>query len=135
MYVEYEPTWEWRFIKEVFHRDKLVGERGFRTFLRSSDPQVRKAKGLFLPTLTPQRSEFFANDVIFLGDMPAETLNQRFCEMVKEFVGKFGGGLVIVSGPRFGPGQLAGTPLADMLPVVVDAGLRAGRIAASSSCN
>lgn len=119
-YTEYEPTWEWRFIKEVFHRDPLVGERGFRTFLRSSDPRVRKEKGLFQPTLTPARSEFFANDVIFLGDMPGETLNTRYCEMVKEFVGKFGGGLVIVSGPRFGPGQLASTPLAEMLPVVVE---------------
>jgi hypothetical protein len=124
LYVEYEPTWEWRFIKEVFHRDPLVGERGFRTFLRSSDPRVRKEKGLFQPNLTPQRSEFFANDVLFLGDMPAETLNPRFCELVKEFVGKFGGGLVIVSGPRFGPAQLAATPLAEMLPVVVDADAR-----------
>src|SRR5262249_22260313 len=124
LYVEYEPTWEWRFIKEVFHRDPLVGERGFRTFLRSSDPRVRKEKGLFQQNLTPQRSEFFANDVIFLGDMPAETLNQRFCDMVKEFVGKFGGGLVIVSGPRFGPGQLTSPPLAEMLPVTADADAR-----------
>ncbi len=120
MFVEYEPTWEWRFIKEVFYRDKLVGTRGFRTFLRSADPKVRQSNELFLPTLTPQRSEFFANDVIFLGDMPAGTLSPRFCELVKEFVGKFGGGLVVIAGPRFGPGQLAGTPLADMLPVVVD---------------
>ena len=30
-YVAFEPTWEWRFIKEVFHRDKLVGLSGFRT--------------------------------------------------------------------------------------------------------
>ena len=120
LYVEYEPTWEWRFIKEVFHRDPLVGERGFRTFLRSSDSKVRNAQGLFLPSLTPSRSDFFANDVLFLGDMPAETLNQRFCELVKEFVGKFGGGLVIVSGPRFGPAQLANTPLAEMLPVIAE---------------
>ncbi len=120
MFVEYEPTWEWRFIKEVFHRDKMVGTRGFRTFLRSSDPKVRISNELFLPTLTPQRSEFFANDVIFLGDMPGANLSPRFCEMVKEFVGTFGGGLVIISGPRFGPAQLAGTELADMLPVVVD---------------
>ena len=124
MFVEFEPTWEWRFIKEVFHRDKLVGQRGFRTFLRSADPAVRRSNELFLSTLTPKRSEFFANDVIFLGDMPAAAVGQRFCEMTKEFVGKFGGGLVIVSGPRFGPGQLAGTPLADMLPVVVDAGAK-----------
>ena len=33
LFVEYEPTWEWRFIKEVFHRDRLVGMKGFRTFL------------------------------------------------------------------------------------------------------
>ena len=124
MFVEFEPTWEWRFIKEVFHRDKLVGQRGFRTFLRSADPAVRRSNELFLSTLTPKRSDFFANDVIFLGDMPAAALGQRFCEMTKEFVGKFGGGLVVVAGSRFGPGQLAGTPLADMLPVVVDAGAK-----------
>ena len=120
LFVEYEPTWEWRFVKEVFHRDKLVGLRGFRTYLRSSDPVVREDNELFLPTLTLPRHEFFEHDVIFLGDMPSSTLSTRFCEMTKEFVAKFGGGLVVMAGPRFGPGQLAGTPIADMLPVVVD---------------
>lgn len=120
MFVEYEPTWEWRFVKEVFHRDKLVGMRGFRTFIRSADPVVRETNELFLTSLTLPRSQFFENDVIFLGDMPASALSTRFCEMTKEFVSQFGGGLVVMAGPRFGPGQLAETPLADMLPVVVD---------------
>jgi len=120
LYVEYEPTWEWRFVKEVFHRDKLVGTRGFRTFLRSADPIVRETNELFVSNLTLPRNEFFAADVIFLGDLPASALSTRFCEMAREFVDKFGGGLVILAGPRFGPGQLAETPLADMLPVVVD---------------
>jgi hypothetical protein len=122
MYVAYEPDWEWRFIKEVFHRDKLVGMEGFRTYLASSDPRVRENNVLFLPTLTPARSEFFANDVIFLGDVPGGMLGERFCEMVKQFVGVFGGGLVVISGPRFGPGELAGTPLEEMLPVLVERG-------------
>jgi len=125
MFVEFEPTWEWRFIKEVFHRDSLVGQRGFRTFLRSADPRVRQNNELFLPQLTPPRSEFFANDVIFLGDVPASALSTRFCEMTEEFVSRFGGGLVVLSGPRFGPAQLSGTKLAEMLPVVVDRGARA----------
>ncbi|HVC94903.1 MAG TPA: hypothetical protein VND64_14505 [Pirellulales bacterium] len=125
LFVEYEPTWEWRFIKEVFHRDPLVGPAGFRTFLRSADPQVRRPGGLFLPSLTPPRSDFFANDVILLGDMPGATLSTRFCELVKEFVGKFGGGLVVIAGPRFGPGQLADTPLAELLPVAVEPGTQA----------
>ena len=121
MFVEYEPTWEWRFIKEVFHRDPLVGMKGFRTFLYSSDPQVRRQNELFLPSMTPPRDEFFKNDLIFLGDMPAgpptPALSDRFCKLVKEFVGDMGGGLVILCGPRFGPQQLAKTPLADLLPV------------------
>ena len=120
LFVEHEPTWEWRFVKEVFHRDKLVGMRGFRTFLRSSDPAVRESNELFVTNLTLPRSEFFKYDVIFLGDYPGAQLSTRFCEMVKEFVGQFGGGLVVMAGPRFGPGELADTPLADMLPVVVD---------------
>lgn len=124
LFVEYEPTWEWRFVKEVFHRDKLVGMRGFRTFLRSADPRVRQTNELFLQTLSPTRSEFFANDVIVLGDLPASAITPRFCQMAEEFVGKFGGGMVVLSGPRFGPGQLADTPLADMLPVKVDPGSR-----------
>ncbi|HWC90656.1 MAG TPA: hypothetical protein VG433_13400 [Pirellulales bacterium] len=124
MFVEYEPTWEWRFIKEVFHRDRLVGMRGFRTYLRSADPKVRQTNELFLSTMSPPRSDFFANDVIFLGDLPASALSPRFCELTKEFVSKFGGGLVVLSGPNFGPSQLAATPLGDMLPVIVDADSR-----------
>ena len=123
MFVEYEPTWEWRFIKEVFHRDPLVGMKGFRTFLYSSDPQVRKQNELFLPSMAPPREEFFKNDLIFLGDMPSAAppaLSDHFCKLVKEFVGDMGGGLVVLCGPRFGPQQLAKTPLADLLPVTVD---------------
>ncbi len=120
MYVAHEPSWEWRFIKEVFHRDKLVGMQGFRTFLGSSDPRVRESNVLFLSTLTPKRSEFFASDVIFLDDMPRSALTDRFCEMVKEYVGNLGGGLVVIAGPRFGPRELRETPLADMLPVLID---------------
>lgn len=120
LFVEYEPTWEWRFIKEVFHRDKLVGRRGFRTYLSSADPTVRQTNDLFVSTLTPRRADFFANDVLFLGDIPGQLLTPRFCDMIREFVETFGGGLVIISGPRYGPGQLAATRLADLLPVVVD---------------
>lgn len=126
LFVEYEPTYEWRFVKEVFHRDKLVGMRGFRTFLRSSDPTVRETNELFLPSLTLPRSEFFRYDVIFLSDVQGANLTAGFAKMTQEFVGQFGGGLVVMAGPRFGLRELRETPLADMLPVVIDpeAGVR-----------
>lgn len=120
LFVEHEPTWEWRFIKEVFHRDQLVGAKGFRTYLKSADPIVRETNELFLPTLTMPRKQFFENDILFLGDLPAGSLNKPFCDMTKEFVGQFGGGLVVIVGPRFGTASLLDTSLAEMLPVVLD---------------
>ncbi|MEX2185720.1 MAG: hypothetical protein WD875_02955 [Pirellulales bacterium] len=136
LFVEYEPTWEWRFIKEVFHRDPLVGVKGFRTYLHSAHPSVKQSHELFASSLTPPtRSEFFANDVIFLGDIPAEVLTKGFCDRLEEFVGEFGGGLVVMAGPRFGVGQYArvtSNPDFDealgkiraMLPVEVDPNAR-----------
>ncbi|MCE9548468.1 MAG: VWA domain-containing protein [Planctomycetia bacterium] len=124
LYVANEPSWEWRFVKEVFHRDKLVGTRGFHTYLRASDPDVRRQNPMFLPSLEMPRNEFFANDILFLGDMPRLALTPTFCEQVKEYVDKFGGGLVVMAGPVHGVGELSETPLADLLPVSVESGER-----------
>jgi len=120
LYVAYEPTWEWRFVKEVFHRDPAVGLRGFRTYLASSDPRVRQSNPLFLPTLTQTPKDFFATDVVFLDDVPRPTLTPDFCSKLEQFVRDLGGGLVVIAGPRFGVRQLIDTPLAKMLPVIID---------------
>jgi hypothetical protein len=141
LFVEYEPTWEWRFIKEVFHRDPLVGVKGFRTYLHSAHPNVKQSQELFTSSLTPPtRSEFFKNDVIFLGDIPASVLTKGFCDRLEEFVSEFGGGLVVMAGPRFGAGQYARTTanpdfdealhkIHAMLPVEIDpnAGIKEDR--------
>jgi len=124
LYVAYEPTWEWRFVKEVFHRHKDVGEAGFRTYLRSADPTVRESNPLFETTLVSPRSEFFETDVVILDGVPAAVLSPRFCEMTKELVLEHGGGLIVLAGTRFGPGELADTALAELLPVVVDPAAR-----------
>ncbi|MDA1049015.1 MAG: hypothetical protein O3C40_00845 [Planctomycetota bacterium] len=124
MYVDYEPNWEWRFMKEVFGRDELVGRDGFRTYLASAAANVRAENALFNNELNLRRSEFLANDVLFVGDGPRELFTPEFCQLTEEFVGRLGGGLVVVSGPRFGPQQLAETPLANMLPVRLSADAR-----------
>ncbi len=124
LFIEDEPSWEWRFIKEVFHRDPLVGPEGFRTFLRSADPQVRERNALFLPVLRMPRPDFFSHDVVILSDVPASLLTDGFCEQLEQFVSQFGGGLVVLAGPRFGPGQWAQSPLEPMLPVQVSPQVR-----------
>ncbi|MBL7134720.1 MAG: hypothetical protein ISS78_11525 [Phycisphaerae bacterium] len=124
LFVEYEPTWEWRFIKEVYHRHPMIGPEGFRTYLDSADFTVRRSSDLFLETLVRSREEFFSYDVIFLSDVPTRTLSSHFQEMLQEYVSRFGGGLVVLAGPRFGPTALIGTKIADMLPVVIGPGAR-----------
>lgn len=119
LFIEDEPSWEWRFIKEVFHRDPLVGPEGFRTFLRSADPQVRERNPLFVPILRMPRKDLFSYDVVILGDVSADMLTEGFCEQLEEFVAQFGGGLVVLAGPRFGPGHWARSGLEPMLPVQV----------------
>jgi len=120
LFIEDKPTWEWRFVKEVFHRDRLVGREGFRTYLHSADFRVRRTSELFLTSLNPSRAEFFANDVIFVSDVPAELLTPNFQEMLVEYVRDFGGGLVVIAGPRFTAKSLSQTKVADMLPVILD---------------
>lgn len=117
LFLEDEPSWEWRFIKEVFHRDPLVGPEGFRTYLRSADPQVRTRNPLFLTSLSLPRREFFTYDVVIIGDIPASAVTPTAASMIEEFVDKMGGGLIFVLGPRCGPGQWADTPLGRLLPV------------------
>ncbi|MEC7565636.1 MAG: hypothetical protein VX738_08125 [Planctomycetota bacterium] len=123
-FVEYEPTWEWRFVKEVFQRDPLIGEDGFRTYLQSADFKVSQSNDLFVERLIRPRDEFFANDVVLISDVPGDMLTKPFQDQLAEYVERFGGGLVVIAGPRFGISSLQGTQLAEMLPVVVDRSLQ-----------
>lgn len=130
LFIEHEPTWEWRFIKEVFYRDPMIGRDGFRTYLDSADFTVRQTNDVFVERLVRSREEFFSYDVIFLSDVPESMLASdpgeqlNFQNMLVEYVSEFGGGLVVMAGPRFGPKALLGTKIADMLPVVPDENMR-----------
>lgn len=120
LFIEHQPTWEWRFVKEVFHRDRLVGREGFRTYLHSADFGVRRSSELFISSLNLTRAEFFANDVIFISDIPEELLTLDFQKMLEEYVRDFGGSVVVIAGHRFTARSISQTKLADMLPVILD---------------
>lgn len=120
MCVEHEPTWNWRAIREVMRGDPLVGDAGLRTYLRSASLEARRRGEEFLPSLLPPRSQFFSQDAIVLGDVPPDMLTARFHSAVEAWVREFGGGLIVVAGPRFGLAGLSGTTLGRMLPVTVN---------------
>jgi len=128
LWVEYEPSWEWRFAVRALSRGKEAVR--VRSYVRSADARLREAEPRWLPSLALPRAELLDQDVVVLGDVPRSMLTSHFTTLLRELVLRFGGGLVLACGPRFGPSHLADTSLADLLPVQVEPGSRRADVAA-----
>ncbi len=68
------------------------------------------------------REELFAYRGVVLGNVEADSFSPEQLRMLADFVNKRGGGLMMMGGRRsFVEGGWAGTPLAEVLPVVIEA--------------
>jgi secreted protein with Ig-like and vWFA domain len=60
-------------------------------------------------------------DAVVLFDQPAYAFSQSQQSLLRTYVHDLGGGLLVVGGPRsFGAGGWIGSPLADVLPILLD---------------
>jgi len=60
-------------------------------------------------------------DAVILYDVPSYLFSQKQMEELASYVHDGGGGLVMVGGPNsFGAGGWIGTPIADVMPVLLD---------------
>ncbi len=71
------------------------------------------------PREMPERAEDLdPYDLVILSNVSAEALPAERMELLRRYVGDFGGGLIAVGGDQsFTPGGYRGTPLEDILPV------------------
>jgi uncharacterized membrane protein len=123
LYFEGEPRFEMKFIRRAIEDDKNLGvsilqrtaeNKYYRVVTESPDELV----GGFPKT----REELFAYRAIILGSIEAAAFTPEQMRMLGDFVSKRGGGLLMLGGRRsFAEGGWAGTPLAEALPVVLDA--------------
>ena len=75
------------------------------------------------PGIPEIASELFAYDVIILSNVPVEALDAKYQGWIEEWVGRRGGGLLMVGGPySFASGRWNGTRIAGMLPVELGPG-------------
>src|SRR5206468_10553964 len=66
------------------------------------------------------RAELFRYRAVVLGSIEASFFTRDQLAMLADFVNVRGGGLLFLGGRRaFGEGGYAGTPLADVMPVVI----------------
>lgn len=118
LYFEGEPRFEAKFIRRALENDSNVRlvtlERTApNKFLRLDVDSPQELVAGFPKT----RDELFAYSGVILGSVEATQFTQDQLEMLRDFVGERGGGLLLLGGRRaFAEGGYAGTPLADVVP-------------------
>jgi hypothetical protein len=122
LYVEGEPRYEMRFIRAAVEADsnlQLVALQ--RTaegkFLRLGVDGPDELRAGFPTT----RAELYRYRAIVLGSIEASFFTHDQLAMLADFVSVRGGGLLMLGGRRaFAEGGYAGTPVAEVMPVVVE---------------
>jgi hypothetical protein len=121
LYVEGEPRSEMRFIRAAVEADSNIQVVALQRtaenkFLRLSiDTADELASGF-----PKSRAELFHYRAIILGNIEGSFFTHDQLAMLADFVNVRGGGLLFLGGRRaFAEGGYAGTPLADVMPVVV----------------
>jgi uncharacterized membrane protein len=126
LYFEGEPRFELKFIRRAVTDDENVEVVALQRtadnkFLRLGVDNADELVAGFPKT----REELFAYRGLVLGSVEAGAFSGDQLRMIAEFVDRRGGGLLALGGPRaFSEGGYAGTAVADVLPVGLDASLR-----------
>jgi uncharacterized membrane protein len=123
LYLEGEPRFEMKFIRRAVEDDtnlqvvilqRTAEDKYIRFDVDSPDELVSG--------FPKTREELFAYRALILGSVEAASFTPEQLRMLADFVSKRGGGLLMLGGRRsFAEGGWAGTPVAEVLPVELDA--------------
>ncbi|MDJ0976390.1 MAG: hypothetical protein QNJ98_18160 [Planctomycetota bacterium] len=135
LYVEYQPTYDWRFLsshltREPRHDENDLSKRNryaVQVILQSADRKFENPHSRDLKKLDQfprTRKELFEYDVIILGDIDwrrlhklGEAESRKLLQLVVDFV-EAGGGLALQAGAMYrNPLRFLDTPLAQLLPI------------------
>jgi hypothetical protein len=121
LYFEGEPRWEVKFIRRAVDDDKnlqlaVLQRTAENKFMRMGVEDAEDLVGGFPRT----REELFGYRAIILGGIEANYFTPDQLRMIADFVSERGGGLLMLGSQRsYAEGGYAGTPVADVLPVVL----------------
>ncbi len=123
LYFEGEPRYEVKFIRRAIAADKNIQVVTLQRtaqdkFLRLDVDSASELLGGFPKT----REELYTYRGLILGSVEAGFFTPDQLRMISDFVSQRGGGLLALGGRRaFAEGGYAGTSVADMLPVMLEA--------------
>lgn len=122
LYIDGYPRYEYRFLKDSLLR---VGNMEVQCFLVSASPDFIQESTDGVPSLEriPDTVQWLLDNyhVIILGDVAPHKLGPNYEAIlgnIKTFVER-GGGFLMLAGNRYSPKDYRGTPIADILPVLI----------------
>ncbi len=115
--VDSRPRYEFRFVKQLFEREKSVE---LSTLLLSSDAGYSQEDKTAISLFPVKQDQLLEYDVIVWGDVNLGQLSPGIVERVKDYVTTGGGGLVMVAGEKFNPGRYGNSPFEDLLPFTIN---------------
>ena len=122
LYFEGEPRFEMKFIRRAVEEDKNLQ---VTILLRTAENKYWRGdvsdKDELIGGFPKTREELFAYRSVILGSVEAASFTPEQLRMLADFVSKRGGGLLMLGGRRaFAEGGWGGTPVGEVLPVVIE---------------
>lgn len=117
LYVEGEPRWEYRYLKNAIRRDTQIL---FSCILVSADARLGGEGNVPIYAFPSDEKSLFAYDLLILGDVPRSYFTDAQLHNIRRFVEDRGGSLVIIAGERHMPYEYRGTALEALFPVVLE---------------
>jgi len=116
LYVEGEPRWEYRYLKNAIRRDTQIL---FSCILVSADARLGGEGNVPIYAFPSDEKSLFAYDLLILGDVPRSYFTDAQLHNIRRFVEDRGGSLVVIAGERHMPFEYKGTSLEALFPVVL----------------
>jgi hypothetical protein len=116
LYVEGEPRWEYRYLKNAILRDDQIR---FGCILVSSTAQTGGEGNIPIYKFPQDEKSLFEYDLIILGDVPRSYFSELQLRNMRRFVEDRGGSLIVISGEKHMPHEYRGTLLEQVMPVVL----------------
>lgn len=129
LYFEGEPRWELKFLRRAVADDDnlqvvVLQRTAANKFLRLEVDDPEELSAGFPKT----REELFQYRAIILGSVEASFFTNDQLNMIADFVSERGGGLIVLGGRNaYAQGGYVGTPLEDVLPVIMSEDLAPGQ--------
>jgi hypothetical protein len=108
------PRWETRYLRNLFDRDEkwevntvIAGATADAGFIRGENPGAFPNEAKLLDSY----------DMIIFGEVPKDTLKEEELKWIGNFVGKRGGAILFIDGPRGSLREYGSTPMGPLLPV------------------